>query len=132
MYVCLSVCLSVCICVHRCVGMSMYVGEHIQYIQYIHYIHYIDYIHCTNYIHCKHYIHYIHYTRYIHYNPYIYSPIDRTDAGFQASSLPYLRRLQVWVYPLVIVWYHGFRPSYTSQTSTWHSLGKLRTQNRVN
>jgi hypothetical protein len=23
--------------------------------------------------------------------------------GFQASSLPYLRRLQVWVYPLVIL-----------------------------
>ena len=27
---------------------------------------------------------------------------DRTHVGFQASSLPYLRRLQVWVYPLVI------------------------------
>ena len=30
-------------------------------------------------------------------------PTDRTHVGFQASSLPYLRRLQVWVYPLVIV-----------------------------
>ena len=29
-------------------------------------------------------------------------PTDRTHVGFQASSLPYLRRLQVWVYPLVI------------------------------
>ena len=25
-----------------------------------------------------------------------------THAGFQASSLPYLRRLQVWVYPYVM------------------------------
>ena len=30
-------------------------------------------------------------------------PTDRTHVGFQASSLPYLRRLQVWVYPLVIL-----------------------------
>ena len=31
------------------------------------------------------------------------NPTDRTHVGFQASSLPYLRRLQVWVYPLVIL-----------------------------
>ena len=30
-------------------------------------------------------------------------PIARTHVGFQASSLPYLRRLQVWVYPLVMI-----------------------------
>eukprot|EP01043_Picozoa_sp_COSAG02_P011945 COSAG02_NODE_449_length_22094_cov_4.917027_13_plen_207_part_00 len=33
--------------------------------------------------------------------PYFFS--DRTHAGFQASSLPYLRRLQVWVCPLIML-----------------------------
>ena len=37
----------------------------------------------------------------------------RTHAGSQASSLPYLRRLQVWVYPLVI-----YRKFNTNEAST--------------
>ena len=32
-------------------------------------------------------------------------PTDRTHVGFQASSLPYLRRLQVWIYPLVMLFF---------------------------
>ena len=47
-------------------------------------------------------------------------PTDRTHVGFQASSLPYLRRLQVWVYPLVILeyaysaeFYRSFRANFT-------------------
>ena len=47
--------------------------------------------------------------------PYFFP--DRTHAGFQASSLPYLRRLQVWVYPLVIFPKLGLLGSALSRAS---------------
>ena len=43
---------------------------------------------------------------------------SKTTVGFQASSLPYLRRLQVWVYPLVMVSGPGLQPPYAISVAT--------------
>ena len=62
-------------------------------------------------------------------------PTDRTHVGFQASSLPYLRRLQVWVYPLVIaggrVDLRHLQPSWTAgMSSSASSLALARARDQ--